>query len=147
MWSLRVLLSDPISADFSDLFQIPERIHVDHLCPVSSVEAFNVGVLGRFAWQNKSQVYEVDLLICPHCGGQMRFLTDIEDASVTERILGQIGKWCPSPPPRAPPAEQEWPKCSQIPIACIMEQKSNLGYQKIAIGEIKKGDQHPGYSF
>ena len=93
------------------------------------------------------KVYEVDPLICPHCGGQMRFLTDIEDASVTERILGQIGKWCPSPPPRAPPAEQEWPKCSQIPIACIMEQKSNLGYQKIAIGEIKKGDQHPGYSF
>ncbi len=26
--------------------------------------------------------------------------------------------WCPSPPPRAPPAEQEWPKGCQIPLSC-----------------------------
>jgi len=36
---------------------------------------------------------------------------------VIERILDQIGEWCPSPPPRAPPAEQEWPKGCQIPLS------------------------------
>ena len=52
-----------------------------------------------------------------HCGGQMRFLAVIEEPPVIERILGQIGEWCPSPPPRAPPAEQEWPKGCQIPLS------------------------------
>ncbi len=63
------------------------------------------------------KVYEVDPLICPHCGGQMRFLAVIEEPPVIERILDQIGEWCPSPPPRAPPAEQEWPKGCQIPLS------------------------------
>ena len=59
----------------------------------------------------------LDPLICPHCGGQMRFLAVIEEPPVIERILDQIGEWCPSPPPRAPPAEQEWPKGCQIPLS------------------------------
>jgi hypothetical protein len=29
------------------------------------------------------KVYEVDPLICPHCGGEMRFLAVIEEAPVT----------------------------------------------------------------
>ena len=33
------------------------------------------------------KVYEVDPLICPHCGGQMRFLAVIEEPPVIERIL------------------------------------------------------------
>ena len=41
----------------------------------------------------------------------------IEEPPVIERILGQIGEWGPSPPPRAPPAEQEWPKGCQIPLS------------------------------
>ena len=47
----------------------------------------------------------------------MRFLAVIEEPPVIERILDQIGEWGPSPPPRAPPAEQEWPKGCQIPLA------------------------------
>jgi len=45
----------------------------------------------------------------------MRFFAVIEDAPVIERILDQIGEWGPSPLPRAPPTEQEWPKGCQIP--------------------------------
>ncbi len=45
------------------------------------------------------------------------FLAVIEEPPVIERILDQIGEWCPSPPPRAPPAEQEWPKGYQIPLS------------------------------
>ncbi|MAF99633.1 MAG: hypothetical protein CL388_00265 [Acidiferrobacteraceae bacterium] len=51
-----------------------------------------------------------------HYGGQMRFLAVIEDAPVIERILGQTGGWNLSPPPRAPLAEQKWPKGCQIPL-------------------------------
>ena len=65
--------------------------------------------------QHGHTVYEVDPLICPHCGGQMRFLAVIEEPPVIERILDQVGEWCPSPPPRAPPAEQEWPKGCACP--------------------------------
>jgi len=68
MRTLLVVLSDPVSADFSDLIKIPERTHVEHLCPVSSAEAFNVGVLCRFAWLNKFQVYVVFLSPTSHCG-------------------------------------------------------------------------------
>jgi len=44
-------------------------------------------------------------------------LSVIEEPPVIERILDQIGEWCPSPPLRAPPAEQEWPKGCQIPLS------------------------------
>ena len=47
----------------------------------------------------------------------MRFLAVIEDAPVIERILGQIGEWGPSPPSRAPPAEQEWPRAARSRLA------------------------------
>ena len=33
------------------------------------------------------KVYEVDPLICPHCGGEMRFLAVIEEPPVIEQIL------------------------------------------------------------
>ncbi len=50
------------------------------------------------------QVYEVDPLQCPRCGGQMRILCFIEahQAQVIERILRHCGLWS-EPPPRAPP--------------------------------------------
>jgi hypothetical protein len=63
----------------------------------------------RSAWARLiKKVYEVDPLICPHCGGEMRFLAVIEEAPVIERILRHIGVWDPSPPLRAPPDEDDW---------------------------------------
>ena len=47
----------------------------------------------------------------------LELVTVIEEPPVIERILDQIGEWCPSPPPRAPPTEQEWPKGCQIPLS------------------------------
>ncbi len=49
--------------------------------------------------------------------GSVELLSVIEEPPVIKRILDQIGEWCPSPPPRAPPAEQEWPKGCQIPLS------------------------------
>jgi hypothetical protein len=69
----------------------------------------------RSAWARLiRKVYEVDPLICPHCGGVMRFLAVIEEAPVIERILRHIKAWNPRPPLRAPPVDDDWPENSQI---------------------------------
>jgi hypothetical protein len=39
------------------------------------------------------RVYEVDPLLCPHCGGAMRILAFIEHAAVIEKILTHLGPW------------------------------------------------------
>ena len=64
----------------------------------------------RGAWARLiKKVYEVDPLICQHCGGEMRFLAVIEETPVIERILRHVGVWNPTPPLRALPVEENWP--------------------------------------
>ena len=43
------------------------------------------------------KVYEVDPLLCPNCGAQMRVIALIEDPAVIERILSWLGLWQPLP--------------------------------------------------
>lgn len=62
------------------------------------------------------KVYEVDPLICPHCGNQMRHLAVIEDSAVITWILCHLGALDLFPPLRVLPDGQEWPKHSQIPL-------------------------------
>ncbi len=62
------------------------------------------------------KVYEVDPLICPRCGGEMRIVAIIEQAPVIERILRHIGVWKPNPLSRGPPQPERWPKGWQIPL-------------------------------
>ena len=55
------------------------------------------------------RVYEVDPLVCPCCGGQMKIVSFIErcQATVIERILRRCGRWegplRTNAAPRAPP--------------------------------------------
>ncbi len=71
----------------------------------------------RAAWARLiKQVYEADPLICPHCGGEMRFLSVIEEPLVIEGILCHLGLWDPRPPSQAPPEEGDWPVNGQIPL-------------------------------
>ncbi len=58
---------------------------------------------------------EVVLTAVQSEGGALQFAD--KSLKADHRILDQIGEWCPSPPPRAPPAEQEWPKGCQIPLS------------------------------
>jgi len=53
------------------------------------------------------QVYEVDPLVCPKCGGTMKILSFIErhQSEVIEQILRHCGLW-EEAPARAPPQEQ-----------------------------------------
>ena len=54
------------------------------------------------------QVYEVDLLVCPKCGGQMKIVSFIErhPSEVIEKILRHCGLW-EEAPARAPPSVPE----------------------------------------
>jgi len=36
------------------------------------------------------KVYEVDPLICPSCGGQMKVISFIEDPKAIDRIIGHL---------------------------------------------------------
>lgn len=56
------------------------------------------------------KVYEVDPLLCPECGAQMRVIALIEDPAVIERILSWLGLWePPQPSGPSPPAERPSP--------------------------------------
>ena len=52
----------------------------------------------------------------PHCGGEMRFLSVIEEPLVIERILRHLGLWDPRPPGQGPPDDDDWPVNGQIPL-------------------------------
>ena len=63
------------------------------------------------------QSYEIDPLLCPHCGAEMRLMALIEDSPVLEKILKHLNRWDPCPPSQAPPTEDgDWPHHSQIPL-------------------------------
>jgi len=71
----------------------------------------------RAAWARLiKKVYEADPLICPHCGGEMRFLAVIEEPEVIEHILRHLRLWDPRPPSQAPPEDDDWPINGQIPL-------------------------------
>jgi len=59
----------------------------------------------RRRWANLiRRVYEVDPLVCPRCGAEMRVIGFITEPSVIKRILDHIrkrDKICRPPPPRA----------------------------------------------
>ncbi|MFO0690016.1 MAG: transposase [Myxococcota bacterium] len=53
----------------------------------------------RIAWADLlKRVFEIDALRCPGCGGRMRLMASITDASIAGRILESLAL-----PPRAPP--------------------------------------------
>ena len=53
------------------------------------------------------KVWEVDPLICPHCGAEMKLIALIDDQSVIEKILRHLELWPEqggvASPSRAPP--------------------------------------------
>jgi len=55
------------------------------------IRAFTTLAAARAAWARLiRKVYEAHPLVCPHCGGEMRFLSVIEEPPVIERILRQL---------------------------------------------------------
>ncbi|MFH1096679.1 MAG: transposase, partial [Candidatus Desantisbacteria bacterium] len=69
---------------------------------VSSVEC-------RLRWANLiKKIYEIDPLICPACGGQMKIISFIQEREVIEKILNHLGlldQYTHSPPQKIPSTE------------------------------------------
>ncbi len=62
------------------------------------------------AWRELiKKVWDVDPLLCPKCGGQMRLISLIEDDSIIEKILRHLDLWegLARPTVRAPPPPVE----------------------------------------
>jgi len=58
-----------------------------------------------------ARTFGFDVLACPRCGGRLRLIALIEQATVIERILRHVGlpTEVPAPcPARAPPRPSEW---------------------------------------
>jgi hypothetical protein len=76
----------------------------------SRIEAFSevAPSEAKRAWARLiKQVYEVDPLVCPRCGGEMRIIALIEQPEVIEKILTHLGLWpasAHSPPAGVPVA-------------------------------------------
>ncbi len=76
----------------------------------SRIEAFSevAPSAAKRAWARLiKQVYEVDPLVCPRCGGAMRIFAFIEQLNVIEKILTHLGLWpasAHSPPAGVPVA-------------------------------------------
>jgi hypothetical protein len=51
------------------------------------------------------KVFEVDPLLCPDCGGEMRIISFIEELAVVRKILEHLGLW-EDQEPRPPPSEE-----------------------------------------
>ena len=80
-----------------------------------TIEEFNVvsASAAKRAWARLTkQVYEVDPLVCPRCGGAMRILAFIEHPEVIEKILAHLGLW-PAPAHSPPVAGYPMPSAPQ----------------------------------
>jgi len=66
----------------------------------------------RYPWAELLQrVFEIDVFVCPHCGGVRRLLAAITEPAAIEKVLRAMGLPCEVAqvaPARAPPGEPEW---------------------------------------
>jgi hypothetical protein len=70
--------------------------------PIEEVNEVSASA-AKHAWARLiKQVYEVDPLVCPRCGGAMRILAFIEQPEVIAKIPTHLGLW--PAPVHSPPA-------------------------------------------
>ena len=66
----------------------------------------------RYSWAELlRRVFEIDVLVCPSCGGRRKVLSAIHDPDSIARVLGALGLSSEVPelaPARGPPEEAEW---------------------------------------
>lgn len=64
MWAFLVVGSHPLVDDLSNFTQTGEEVGIEHFTAHGSVEALDVGVLGRFAWLDVMKTNSVLLAPC-----------------------------------------------------------------------------------
>ena len=85
------------------------------------IEDDSPGGLNRFWARLIQNIYEVDPLLCPKCGGKMRIIAFIEDYKVVKKILDylEINKFeRKRPPPRIEDASDEFDEYIDDYINC-----------------------------
>ena len=45
--------------------------------------------------QRLKRVFEIDIIVCPHCGGTLRFIADVTDSEVIRTILEHLQQRAP----------------------------------------------------
>jgi hypothetical protein len=55
------------------------------------------------------RVFEIDITVCPHCGGTLRFIADVTDPEVIRTILDYLKQRAP---PAAFPRQASPPACT-----------------------------------
>jgi len=85
----------------------------------------NVGRPGDRLWADLMQrSFSLDVLACPRCGGRMRLIALIDQASVIQRILRHLGLPTGIPagcPARAPPSLADAIHCSWGDASAVSE--------------------------
>ena len=66
------------------------------------------------------KVFEVDPLLCPDCGGEMRIIAFIEELAVIRKILKHLDLW-EGQEPRPPPAGEETEAVQELEYVPIHE--------------------------
>src|SRR6202165_3199652 len=59
MRSFLVVAGEPLVADLPDLIEILEQVRIEDFLAVAPIEAFDEGVLIRFAWLDEPQINQV----------------------------------------------------------------------------------------
>jgi hypothetical protein len=59
--------------------------------------------------QRLKRVFEIDISVCPRCGGTLRVIADITDPDIIRTILDHLSQRAPpaAPPQRAPPSRSQ----------------------------------------
>jgi len=63
------------------------------------------------------KVYEIDPLICPKCGGQMRIISFIEDYKVIDKIIDHLKLTFKAE--RPPPPQAQLSMAAEERLECI----------------------------
>jgi hypothetical protein len=70
----------------------------------------------RLSWSELlKRVFQLELTVCPDCGGTLKFIAAIMERAVVEQILSHLGLPSTPPtfhPPRAPPQSEFWDEYS-----------------------------------
>ena len=88
---------------------------------IIDVSEYNPPRLPSKTWRECiKKIWEVDVLVCPRCNGQMKVISFITEDFVIKQILKHLGLWqqkpsrSPPPPPKAgelvyEPCHDDWP--------------------------------------
>ena len=72
-------------------------------------------LLHRRLGENQRRVYEVDPLVCPNCGVEMKVVAVIDDEYIVRKILKHLSLW-EEPRTRAPPEPEQIPDIEYAPL-------------------------------